>query len=176
MREHGLSSSQVHFARVSNTGTNLNLDDAKLKETKENRKARTDPITAKSKARGGKEHIRAEVEPGDMVYLKSDRDKHTARDPLLVTAVEEQKVTVQKVLHSTPLHKDPPKITSQKLRIEEKFLYVPPHRKRGISPRSAEDSWWRGGGRARAAEGQVQGGPEVQRGPTAQVGGRPGET
>jgi hypothetical protein len=77
-----------------------------------------------------------------MVYLKSDGDKHTARDPLLVTSGEEQKVTVQKVLHSTPLHKDPPKITSQKMRIDEKFLYVPPHRKGGILPGSARDSWW----------------------------------
>ena len=88
VREHGLSSSQVHFSRDSNTGTNLN--DAKLKKTKDDRKARTNPITARSKARGGKEHIRAEVEPGDMVYLRSDGDKHTARNPLLVTAVKDQ--------------------------------------------------------------------------------------
>ena len=175
VREHGLSSSQVHFSRDSNTGTNLNLDDAKLKKTKDDRRARTNPITARSKARGGKEHIRAEVEPGKIVYLKSDGDKHAARDPLLVTAVEGQKVSVQKVLHSTPLHKDPPKITSQKLKIEEKFLYVPPHRKGGISPGSAGDSWWRGGGRVGMAERQMRGGPEAPRGPSVQAGGRPEE-
>ena len=142
VREHGLSSSQVHFARDSNTGANLNLDDAKLKKTKEDRKARTNPITARSKARGGKEHIRAEVEPGGIVYLRSDGDKHTARNPMLVTAVDGQKVSVQRVLHSTPLHKDPPKITSQELKIDEKFLYVPPHRRAGGRARTTGGQTW----------------------------------
>ena len=78
-------------------------------------------------------------------------------------------MTVQKVLHSSLLDKDPPKITSQKMWIKEKFLYVPPHRKGGILPRSAEDSWWRGGGgagagRAGHAEGaDVTGGEQARR-------------
>ena len=142
VREHGLSSSQVHFSRDANTGTNLNLDDAKLAQTKDDRKAKTNPITARSKARGGKEHIRAEVEPGGIVYLRSDGDKHTARNPMLVTAVDGQKVSVQRVLHSTPLHKDPPKITSQELKIDEKFLYVPPHRRAGGRARTTGGQTW----------------------------------
>ena len=57
-------------------------------------------------------------------------DKHTARDPFLVTVVEDSKVTMQKVLHSSHLHKAAPRINSQKLRIDEKFLYAPPASRR----------------------------------------------
>ena len=128
----------------------------KLKKTKDDRRARTNPITARSKARGGREHIRAEVEPGGMVYLKSDGDKHTSRNPLLVTAVDGQKVSVQR--HSTPLHKDPAKITSQELKIDEKFLYVPPHR--------------RVGGRERTTAGQTRGWTTSPRRLSSQVPGR----
>ena len=86
----------------------------------------------------------------------SDRlEKNMARDPLLVTAVDKETVTVQKVLHSRPPDGVPPKINLQKFRIAEKFLYVPLHRRRSIPPTRPPDGprrqACRGGMGARAA-------------------------
>ena len=147
VRQQGFSSSQIHFSRDSHTGTNIPLQDERLREAKMENKARANPQTARSKAPQGKEHVQSTPLPGQFVYLKSDLSKHEARDPLLVTSVEKEKVVVQKMLHSTPQHQAPPKIVSQKMRIDEKFLYIPPH-KRGARAeetknRGSEDPWWR---------------------------------
>ena len=98
------------------------ISDKRLNQDKEDRKEKSNPVSAASKARGAKVRKKADMEPGDIMLLKSDGDKHTARDPLLVTMVEDSKVTMQKVLHSSHLHKAAPRINSQKLRIDKKFL------------------------------------------------------
>ena len=70
-----------------------------------------------------------------MVYLKRSGTKHTTREPLLVTGVGE-KVTVRRLLHSTPQARLPPRIFRDKQEIAPKFLhiprYVPPHRRRNL--------------------------------------------
>ena len=147
VRQQGFSSSQIHFSRDSHTGRNIPLQDKRLREAKMENKARVNPQTARSKAPQGREHVQSTPQPGQFVYLKSELSKHEARNPLLVTSVEKEKVVVQKMLHSTPQHGVPPKIVSQKMRIDEKFLYVPPHR-RGVQVgktryRGSEDPWWR---------------------------------
>ena len=110
-------------------------------------KVKSNPQTARSKAPKGKEHVKTDPQPGQLVYLKSDLSKHVARNPLLVTNVEKKKVEVQKVLHTTSHHQVPPRIVSQKMRIDERFLYVPPHR-RVQQPqlnkhKGSDDAWWR---------------------------------
>ena len=84
--------------------------------------------------------------PGQIVYARGDGSKHEARDPLLVTGVDGKKIQVQKIIHSHPTSEKVPKITSQKITADEKFLYVPPHRRLNItaSRGSSEDAWWRG--------------------------------
>ena len=101
VRQQGFSSSQIHFSRDSHTGTNIPLQDKRLREVKMENKVRVNPQTALSKAPKGREHVKSTPLPGQLVYLKSDLSKHVARNPLLVTGVEKEKVMVHKMLHST---------------------------------------------------------------------------
>ena len=128
IRGHGLTASQVHFSRDFNTGENLTIRDKKLWQERETRKAATKPKSSPLKT--------PDLRPGQVVFIKKEGDKQKARDPLIVTD-SGTKVTVQKMLHMDPLSSAPPRITSQKLRIDPKFLYVPPHR------RQIQDGSWR---------------------------------
>ena len=145
IRQHGFSAAQVHFSRDYNTGVNLSIKDEKFKEAKEKERERVNPLSAKSKAPRGKVHEKKEVKPGQIVYLRSEGDKHKARNPLLVTRVNKDLVTVHNVLHSDPQHKVAPNIQIKERNIEERFLYIPPHKRAGAKvQKSAEDAWWRG--------------------------------
>ena len=124
VRQHGLSASQVHFARDEHTGENLSLSDPKLREVRETRKetsSRHKPPPPVS------------VHPGQLVYLKAEGNKHKVRDPLLVTGVKENRVTANRLVHSTHPGGPPPKITEQKLKVDPKFLYVPPHKRHPLT-------------------------------------------
>ena len=147
VRHHGLSASQIHFSRDHHTGQNLTLRDSNIKQASEVETARTNPISAKSKAPGRTPHVEQQVGQGDTVYLRSEGDKHTARNPLLVTKVAQEqggrKVTVHKINHSNPGCRPAPDISSRKMVIDEKYLYVPPHKRSRVPPNSSDDTWWR---------------------------------
>ena len=129
IRGHGLSASQVHFSRDQHTGQNLNLRDTTFQELRQARQGHN-PSAAKSKApAAAKPHQPSIFKPGDITYIKGEGTKHTSRDPLVVTKVEGDQLTVQKMLRSTPNHEGAPRITSQKLVVQEKFL-APPLSKR----------------------------------------------
>ena len=146
VRQLGFSASQIHFSRDSNTGSNIPLQDKRLREAKMENKARANPQTARSKAPKGKEHVQSTPQQGQMVYLKSDLSKHVARDPLVVTSVDKDKVGVYKMLHSTAQHRAPPRLDYRRMEIDERFLYVPPHKRAQADQarqRSSADPWWR---------------------------------
>jgi hypothetical protein len=89
------------------------------------------------------------ITPGQIVYSRNDGSKHDAGDPLLVIGTEGSKIKVQRILHSHTSSTKSPKITSQKIIADEKFLHVPPYRRNEHIPirGSADDSWWRKGKR-----------------------------
>ena len=126
VRGHGLSASQVHFCRDFTTGKQLSIKDDKLWQVREERKA----ITRQKSP----PHNISTPRPGEMVFLKMDGTKHTAREPYIVTKTG-AKVTVQKMLHTVPNSSAPPRITSDKLRIDPKFLYIPPTEGQGPQDR-----------------------------------------
>ena len=102
IRGHGLSASQVHFSRDQHTGQNLNLRDTTFQELRQARQGHN-PSAAKSKApAAAKPHQPSIFKPGDITYIKGEGTKHTSRDPLVVTKVEGDQLTVQKMLRSTP--------------------------------------------------------------------------
>ena len=129
IRNQGLTAGQIHFSRDTNIGENLHLDDNKLIQDKLKKRIKTNEASAHSKAPIGRQHTPTKINPGQIVYSRNDGSKHDARDPLLVIGTEGSKIKVQRILHShTPSNKSP-KITSQKIVADEKFLYVPPHRR-----------------------------------------------
>ena len=145
IRNQGLSAAQIHFSRDTIAGHNLQLNDNKLMAEKLQKRRENHPVSLKSKSPSAKEHVGADVVPGQLVYVRDGLTKHEARDPLLVTGVEGSKVRVQKVLHSHDNSIKSPKITSEKITVDEKFLYVPPHRRsiKTTNYGSSNDSWWR---------------------------------
>ena len=55
-------------------------------------------------------------------YAWNEGTKHDVRDPLLVVGTDGNKIRIQKILHSHTSSDKPPKITSQKIIADEKFL------------------------------------------------------
>ena len=125
IREHGMSASQVHFARDEHTGKNLPISDSKLKQVREERKEHSQRHKSGLPA--------PQVQPGQLVFIKGEGNKHQARDPLIVTEVNQGKVLGKRVLHSTHPGGLAPRITSPELKLDPKFLYIPPHRRQAIS-------------------------------------------
>ena len=119
-RGHGLTASQVHFSRDAEAGTNLRIQDEKLWQVREDRKE------ALRKAPSAAKPVPV---PGQTVFIKGDGTKHTARQPFLVTNVDAEKVTMQKMANVDGPSTAPPRITSYKKRVDPKFLYIPPHRR-----------------------------------------------
>ena len=131
IRQHGLSASQVHFARDEHTGENLSLSDSKLKAVREDRKRASPHHTERGNT------TPTSIKPGQIVYVKNEGDKHTLRNPFLVTSVSQDKVTGNKLLHSSLPGDRAPKFTSQLVKMDPKFLFAPPQStvpiKKGLS-------------------------------------------
>ena len=146
IRNQGMSAGQIHFSRDTSRGENLHLNDKNLMQNKIDKRLANHPVSARSKAPANtKQHQSPSIKPGQIVFARDDGSKHAARDPLLVTSVLGNKVKVQKVLHSNPHSNKSLKITSENIVADEKFLYVPPHKRRGklVRKGSSDDSWWR---------------------------------
>lgn len=114
IRGHGLSASQLHFSRDQYTGKNLALKDTRFKEIRQARQEQQ-PTP----------QVKAPIIPGQVVYVKGEGTKHMGRDPLLVTGTKGKMVTGQKVLRATPAHSGAPKIMSDRLTIDQRFLSAP---------------------------------------------------
>ena len=98
IRNRGLSAREILFQREGNTGKQLTFRDQELAESQYNtRRSNHDP-SAKSKARGGNAPRAQPVSPGDLVHLKCDGDKHTARPTYLVLACGREFIEVQKLV------------------------------------------------------------------------------
>ena len=128
-RGHGLTASQVHFSRDMEAGVNLRINDQKLWDIREGRKEALRKASQASPP--------PQVQPGQTVFLRGDGTKHKARDPFLVTKVEPEKVTMQKMAHVDRPSTALPRITSYIKKVDPKFLYIPPH-KRFRKPLAAE--------------------------------------
>ena len=126
VRGHGLSASQLHFSRDHLTGKNLRITDRRFKEIREDRREQHNPVAAKSKAPArSKPPPDQAIKPGQLVYIKGEGDKHSSRDPLLVTNTDGKMITAHKFRRATPGHSGQPKVTPYKLRIDQRFLSAP---------------------------------------------------
>ena len=96
-RKEGISAYELHTARSQDTGSNLQLDDMKLFEQQQT--ARQSASTSDKPQ---------EIKVGDTVTPISGQPKHHARDIFMVTGVEADRVSAQKILH--PLSQTPVKL------------------------------------------------------------------
>ena len=97
----GFSASQVHFSREFNKNSNLPLNDARIKRATETDKESRNEASARCKARGAPENTKLTLQRGVVAYVKAGFSKHEARSPIIVTKVDGDFVTGQKVLNAT---------------------------------------------------------------------------
>ena len=129
-RSGQISAHEIHFNRDMHTGENLNLNYSKLRNdqimtrttqnTKHNNTVKKDTIKPQT---------------GDIVIARTDNDKHKARETYLVTNAQENKVQIQKVLHTH---------ANEKMSLRSKTYTTKPERlhvifKSNLKPQSTQD-------------------------------------
>ena len=107
-RRGNISAYEINTARDQNTGQNMDLDDESL---------RTDQKNKRKDIRDSSDKV---INVGDTVTTTNKSDKHKANDMFIVTAKENDKVSVQKILH--PLSANPAKIMSKVYTTPSKHL------------------------------------------------------
>ena len=100
IRNRGLSAWEIINQRNQYTGEQINIDDLKLSEEQSQLRIANQAASAKHKAQGRPPAEKALVQKGSLVYIKSEKDKHKARDRFIVTDVTEDSCTVQKFIKS----------------------------------------------------------------------------
>ena len=100
IRNRGLTAKEIVFQRDSQSGEQLNLDDGHLAQEQHRLRVANHDSSARSQASVPKPVSKVQVQPGDLIYLKADGDKHTARDIYIVTAVHEEYVYAKKLVGS----------------------------------------------------------------------------
>ena len=76
----------------------MNFSDAILAEQQHDIRQRNHEPSAKSQAVKKSPAFKAHIAIGDLIFLKSDGDKHTARDKYMVTDLEDDKVFAKKLV------------------------------------------------------------------------------
>ena len=119
MRRNGsITAYDIYFNRDINTGENLNLDYDSLKtQQKQNRemhnKRHNDSLKVVNQI---------DPQPGDIVITNTSKpDKHKAKDIFLVTASQNDKVKIQKLIHSNA---DNPTLRSKSYVTDKSRLHV----------------------------------------------------
>lgn len=132
IRNQGLTASQILFSRDTVIGENLDLDDKRLMADKLEKRQINHSQSAKCKAPNGKTMTRQNFKPGDMAYVKHQGSKHESRNPFLVTGTDENKVKLQKILHSHHTSSKGPAVSSEIKTVDSKFLFKQDHPARRV--------------------------------------------
>ena len=115
IRNRGLSAWEILSQRNQYTGEQIEIDDLKLSEEQAQLRAANQAASAKHKAQGRPPAENAVVQKGSLVYIKSDKEKHKARDRFLVTDISKDSCTVQKFVKS--------QLRSQKYQLKLSEIY-----------------------------------------------------
>ena len=122
IRNRSLSSYEIMFCREQNTGDNIPIDDKSMAATKKMLKEENHKFSERSKFPKSKEPSKANAEKGDFVFLKEDGSKHQLRDLYLVVKIEEDNVTLMKMLHSLNKNEGT-KISSKTIVVSQNEIY-----------------------------------------------------
>ena len=110
-RKEAIAAYEMHTARKLESGHNLQLSDAKLRQSQ---------LSARRPVTANVEPVRPK--PGDTVTPVAAQDKHTVRDMYMLTAADQHNVTVQKILH--PLSSQPTKFMAKQYVTDHKNVRV----------------------------------------------------
>ena len=100
IRNRSLSSREILFSRDQFSGTNLDLKDEELKNSKMLKKINNHQYSEKSKCPKMIKPLDAKAKKGDAVYLKDDGGKHTLREKYVVLEADNDTVKIAKLLHA----------------------------------------------------------------------------
>ena len=96
-RNRGLSASEILFRRDQNEGAHLRFRDEDLAAQQYSNRVRNHSPSAKAKAPRGRPASRAKVIVGDRIFVKTDGDKHRARDEYMIVSCGDQFVQARKL-------------------------------------------------------------------------------
>ena len=96
IRTDGLSSREIMFQRDQFTNAQIPVNDRNLISAKHSRSVLNNASSAKSKAHGRPPHPSADTTPGDLVYLHSEKDKHSGRARYIVTSTDNEWCSIRK--------------------------------------------------------------------------------
>ena len=125
IRNRGLSASEIHFARDSYDHSNLALDDHSLSNQQKELRIDNQRRLTKSRTPNCQPPTILAPEKGDIVFLKANKSKHTARDPHLVTDTVGQKSIIRKTIHTHYEDDRPLSLATKPKVVENKFLFKP---------------------------------------------------
>ena len=98
LRNRGLSVREIILQRDGNTGEQLNITDTVLANMQNDNRVQSHEASARSQAKTTRFAPKAVVSVGDLVYVKSDGDKHNARDKYIVTSTTKDFLFVRKLI------------------------------------------------------------------------------
>lgn len=142
IRNRGLSAREILFQRDDHTGVQLNFSDDVLAHRQFENRQDNHRSSALSQAPKGRHATRADVNVGDLVYIKSDGDKHTAREKYIVVQADWDHILAKKLkgsqfrsklyklryseVYPVPLPKYVPPVTCQPDRTSDLHVYERP--------------------------------------------------
>ena len=100
VRNRGLSAKEILLQRDGFTGEHLNINDDLLAENQKALREQDHGASACSQAKIKRPVAKSTVDVGELIFLKGDGDKHTARDKYIVTSTEEDCLYAQKLVGS----------------------------------------------------------------------------
>ena len=97
VRNRGLSAREILLQRDDQTGIQLNLSDTLLSCAQKENRLKNHIPSALSQVPKGRHAMPADVQLGDLVFVKSEGTKHVARDKYIVVQMEWDSVYVRKL-------------------------------------------------------------------------------
>ena len=100
VRNRGLSAREIAFQRDGQTGEQLNITDKLLADDQHDHRVANHGPSAKCQSKVPIPAKRFDVSIGDLVYIKSEGDKHNSRHKYIVVAMDKDFLSVRKLIGS----------------------------------------------------------------------------
>ena len=97
VRNRGLTAKEILLQRDSLTRDQLNFSDKLLAESQHKERVASHGPSSRSHARTTRKPDHNHLSVGDLIYIKGDGDKHSARDAYIVTSLDDDYLYAQKL-------------------------------------------------------------------------------